>query len=68
MPQREVLQTRMRAIAAGRSTSQDEEIPRRARIEGSQTFVSLSSRFESNKEKEEDEGGGGKWLERGDTV
>ena len=29
--------------------------PRRARIQGSQTFVSLNSRLESNKEEEEEE-------------
>ena len=29
-------------------------VPRRARIQGSQTFVSQNSRLESNKEEEED--------------
>ena len=37
------------------TTSQKcEAVPRRARIDGSQTFVSLNSRLDSNEEEEEE--------------
>ena len=44
---------RVRPARAPRLNLKCEAIPRRARIQGSQTFVSLNSSLESNKEEEE---------------
>jgi len=50
----------LRAFRAGVTCAISQKcaaVPRRARIQGSQTFVSLNSRLESNKEEEEEEEG-----------